>query len=188
MSNAVDFGRWVRRLIFNRSDEPDINFNVQPVLITGDHSNLTPRFQGPSIIFGATVVGVAAEHTVMVFRSLSPGGMIVHQLRVTLPGAGTWGIETDEPTWATGPTEMDRDMIGQPGAVTTGAFGSVDPGDRQLIPVEIYPYQTAFPLEMDHDLYIPNGRKLVVESVSANVAISGWASIEELPAPKGAVG
>ena len=186
-SNAVNFGRWVRRLVFDRGDEPEIAYNVQPVLVVGNHENLTPRFQGPSIFLGGNSGSAAnGDHTLMVWRGRSEGGFLIHQMHISAPGSAVFGIETDEPNWgALGPVEMDVDMIGQPGTVSTGAMGTVAPLNRQLIPIEIYPYVTLFPLDLRaHPVYVPNGRRFLVETIFPDQALSGWAQIEELPAAK----
>jgi len=185
MSDALNLGTWLRRLGYKRTDEPAVDYNVQPVLILGDQSSLVPRMQGPNIILGGFQAAIAAQHTVMSYRSVSPGGMMIHEVRALLLGSGVWGIVETATVWATGPTAMDTDMVGQPGAETTGQLGAILPASRQLVPTEIYPYQTAAALDLKRDIYVPNGKYFLIETIAVNQAISGWIHVTEYPAPRG---
>jgi len=183
MGTPLNFGEWVRRLGWARTDEPPIPYEASPVLLVGDHKTLTPKFEGPGIVLGANSPGAAAELSVMEWHSNSPGGMQV-VLRLTAALGVVWGVVDDATAFDTlGPVEMDRDMIMTPGARARGFTGTVLPANQQLTPPAIYPYQVAFPLEIEPPgIFIPNGRKLLVEGLSMANAISGWAMMVEYPA------
>lgn len=175
-------GRWMRRMGVTQPQEPEVLYSVQPVILVGDHTGVTPRVQGPSIILGGNSPTSGVEFSVMEYHSLSPGGMLisVHQTAV---GSAVFGIVDDESIWgALGPVEMDRDMIGQPTPLTRGFMGTVV--TNALSPIEIYPYQTGVPhVQIADRVYVPNGRIFLIEGITS-FAISGWAHIEELPAPR----
>jgi len=173
---------WVQRLGFKRSEDPELNYDVQPVL---DVKGLTPRVQGPGALVGGNSGGAAAgTHSFMSWHSRSPGGMILHEVFATLIGSGVFGI-VDGAHSAT-ETEIDFDNeVTQPTPAVVGLGGSVLAANRLLVPILEYPYVTAFPLNLRTEVYIPNGRRFLIESVGAAVAISGYAVVEEFPAPRG---
>jgi len=190
MANRIELalGQWMRRLGVVQPEQPDILYSVQPVIVVANHENLTPRVQGPSILLGGnSPPGLATDHTVMTWHSTAPGGMLI-TVKLTTSGGSIFGIETGEPTWSTlGPVAMDLDMIGQPTPVTVGFMGTVTPANRRLTPIEIYPYLTGTLsnlTEIVTKFYIPNGRWFLHEAIAPNVPTSGWAEIEELPAPR----
>lgn len=185
MSN-LNLGGWVRRLLFDRDDEPQVAYNAQPVIVLADHSGLTPRFEGPSMFIGGSTPASAGEHPAFTIRAMSPGGFLVRSFHVTAIGAAAFGVVSQDEVWGlAGPIALDVDMVMQPGTTTTGAMGTVAPGNIQLAPLVEYPYITGGPLDMNAHFWVPNGKYLIVEGVTVSQAISMWANIEELPAAKG---
>lgn len=181
MSQSFNFGEWVRRLRWARTDSPPILFEVQPMLLVGDHRHLTPHYQGPGMLMGGNSGNFAGEHSVMEFFAGSPGGMLIHELRMT----GTivaLGILTAEAVWGSvGPVELLRDAVIQPTPAVTGRTGTVTPANRRLASPGRRP-QSADPYVSTRDIYVRNGLFFVMEASGVNDGFAGWALIEELPA------
>jgi len=186
MSNTLNFGRWMRRLGFDRSEEPEISYNAQPVIVVAEHKGLTPRYQGPSMISGGNSFGSAGEHSLMVWHCLSEGGMVCRELRMTTLGGVVFGFPLIGPTWgAIGPIALSTAVVEQGNPVSTGWVGTVTPANRQMVPSTVWPYQTGVPLNITTPFFVPPGSHFVVEGLSVNSAISGWGIFEEYPAAKG---
>jgi len=186
MSQEFNLAEWVRRLGWKRADEPNVTYDVQPVLVLGDQSALTPRYQGPGAVLGGSQASTAGQHSLLRWNANSAGGMIVHGFEATAVGGFNWGIVTGVSVFDTGPVAMNTGNQTQPGAVVTGEIAATLPGNKLLV-AATDPSHSVIVGDLrlqPGGLFVRSGAALLFETIQPANTFAGWALIEELPAAR----
>jgi len=69
-----NLSEWISRLGLHRQDQPEIKYDVQPVMMMADASALTSPLLPAMAWAGGFIVNVPAEFPGMAVRALAPGG------------------------------------------------------------------------------------------------------------------
>jgi len=183
---AFNVSQLIRELGLTSVSKEDMRVleTIQPTLLVGDMSNVTPPHVGPSALFGAVTVGAVAEVGIFELRCLAPGGGFVEWIMFATDATGgrfrisltSSGVAT--PVVSAG--QMSRD------AVVSNAFqGSVPPTGLPAVTIVANIDQFRF----GHTpLFVPRGSFFQIESTVLNtIAILGigWREVpasEHVPA------
>jgi len=175
-----NLAHWITRLGFERSDVPDIAYGVQPVLLTGDSSDLTTPLLPPMAIIGGQFTGAAGETAMFTWRTHAAGGCFLHSV---IPGSDlneafqysvsvapvTFSASLNLPPVNMGPTPVQG--IGQIGS-TTSALNDNRP--------TVMMRPGAFIAGLDR-LYIPPGSEIRVQMEDLATLMRFLAIVKDVP-------
>lgn len=183
MSQQFNFGEWVRRLGYKRSDEPEVIYDVQPVMLVSDVSSLTPEIRGPSALFGGIVIATPGEFGIYEFFSGAPGGAIVGSFAFHTSGISGLTIAIDRPAPVYVASTPVIPQVMQAPIVSTGRIGRTlasifDLGLPQL-PGGLADGPGFWPGD---PLWIPPGIRLLIQAGTVNINLSIAHTVQELPA------
>jgi hypothetical protein len=158
-----------------KNPEPGVRETVQPVLIVGDLSGLTPRHVPPTFIGGGALTDVAGEYTIYQFTSRSPGGSVI--LSLMCSSFCRVGIAAPTAGLAVLP---DRGPLSNEASTVLAEFGhdAADPmaGDHPLL-------RCANFHSFAKGWFVPPGRTLVFSPPVVEYAVDNFAIvIEDIPA------
>lgn len=166
---------WARQMGF-KQPEPSLRQPVQPVVVLGDHSGLTPQYQAPTYFGGGTIAAVVGEFGVIVINSMAPGGSIFRLMTLTIAGnelqmgmripvAGLASVEDR------GPLSVDASVV------------IVEDGTLAVNPLGAgYPVVRGQGFLTDRGLYLPTGSHFVMASDTVNVALTYSVVVQDVPA------
>lgn len=76
VGNFWNLEDWLRRLGLE-TESPPLLPGVQPVVLLGDHSEVTSPLQAPTALLGGRFTAAVATHSSFAWRTLSPGGCFI---------------------------------------------------------------------------------------------------------------
>ncbi len=161
---------------FNRlgikNPQPTMLESVQPVILAGDFSGLTPQNHPPMDIFGSDISNVAGEFSMVQVRSRDPGGCYIAWTNfnglVPVYGRVDPAVTGLTPLAGSGPYSNDP-------LLTTVEVGTdpVLPFTRAVLPtwpainLNIFPSTTT-------RIYLPNGAVFVTARDTVALALLNW--------------
>jgi len=182
-----NLGRWVRRLGWQRSSEPELGYHVQPVQIVSNVRSLTPEVRGPSALYGGLCVANIVNFATYEFASRAEGGCLVGSfgLSMGLPATDiTLRISTSPIAFTTSTAVIPQVM--EPGLVSTALAGmsltSILAVGAPRIPGGAVNIPAFWPAD---SLYIPSGSFLVLQGNTLDSDLRVAHTVQELPALRG---
>jgi len=182
VSQLFNFGNWLTRLGYKRSDEPEIIYAVQPVQVVSDVASLTPEVRGPSALFGGLAVSAPGNFAAYDFVSAAPGGTLVGQFVYGTEGASDIVVLiTPTPAALDGAPVVAVPQIMQGPIIDTARLGrvavSIAANDLPRLPATL----TARTLAWSGQLWVPPGQHLIWQAIVADVDFSVIHTAQELP-------
>jgi len=187
MPGVGDFNlRSFFRALGIKNPQPSMREFVQPVIIAGDMSEITPQYRPPTGVFGGDVAGAAGEFSWIQLVSRAEGGSLV-----SLATASNFKYATDtnplEDTPFTNPHPLHVQLSVEPpvSLVLTAASilipqtsnrspSSIDQNDR----TEGYPKM----------MWIRPGGNIVFFRTNTNTSINSWSlTVVDLPASENSI-
>jgi len=176
-----NLAHWITRLGFERSDVPDIAYGVQPVLITGDASDLTTPLLTRMAIIGGQFTAAAGETSMFTWRTHAAGGCFISSVLPSSNGNEefqyaisvapvTFSASLNLPPVNMGPTPVQ-------GVATLGSTTSALNDNR---PTTKGSNISLFPGGHDR-LYIPPGSELRVQMEDLATLMRFLAIVKDVP-------
>jgi len=157
-----------------KNPDTSMRETVQPVIVVGNMSDITPVYRPPSGIWGGDVVAVAAEFSFFQITSRAEGGTLIHQFGAdgnlqfgTLDAALPATINTDFPL------SSQLSVAPPVSLVTTGSVAAIP------IPLNESPNTntaTHFPLTGGgfRDMWIRPGNTFIAFRSTVNQSAGDW--------------
>lgn len=186
--SIFDLGRWVRRLQFKRSYEPEFSYSIQPVQIVSDVRTLSPEVRSPSAIWGGQQAAAVAEFGVFALEVNAPGGVIATNFGWSLGTPGSVQVNIGPiPPWFNPPPLETFKAVQQPTTTCRGFVGSqlVSPGVfPNLLPT--FPGGAInIPAYWGGEIFVRNGQHLIISALQPNSVFRVGFTAQELPAMRG---
>ncbi len=155
-----------------KNPSPDMREIVQPVVLVGDFSLLTPQHRPPMQAFGGDVVGVVGEFSIVQVISRAPGGCI---LAIIQTGTGSRPFQTrDVPiTGLTNVVPTARFSNDPVVSVVEAGTDPVEPGNAAISPFTIPSTFATFP-GYPIPFWLPQGTAFIFWAQASGVGIIDW--------------
>jgi len=165
-----------------QNPDPALRETVQPVVLVGDFSSLTPQHVPPSAGFGATQLSVAAQFGFVQVQSNDPGGVWITGV---LSEAGTLANEV-----GTFPTPTVPNTVLVPSILASlqpirsvVSFGTN--GVKRLTPTRAYRFSRN---QDTTPFWIPPGVVLLMETILTNSSFDFRFKLTAVPSTEGGPG
>lgn len=196
-SEYLEFARWLRRMGGKPEVEPELIPSIQPVVVVGDHSGVSPMVDLAWGIGGFQQLAVPGNFSIYELHSRAPGGIVVT----------AWSVYEAANVFSTDDFEFSWGIVPASGLATSTISMDVNPNRRcrstHAARSNAASYIGTFSAEaprylsgkaktttprlvhgpLPAPLWVPAGRSFVIEGAVAAMSIFGFSYFYELEAP-----
>jgi len=176
-----NLSHWVTKLGFNRQDQPEIGYSVQPVQVVGDASALTSPLLPPLAWSGGLVPAVAGRVGGIAITSRAPGGTFIRTLRASANlGDWVWTVDAGKHAFTAVQANPPLRQMGPENVTALVEIGTtLVPLNSNVHPNVLNTSDLGF---FSDEFYLPPSGQIYMENSTVNSVLRFAVLIQDCPA------